>query len=886
MTLTGAITNANGNPFLIENGGTLTAATLSDYSSNYTVDAGSSLNVNSVADGAGDTAGSNFYVFGGAFTVTTTFTSTDDSINAADGGTVQIASLVINPYGEGVTLSADATSSIELGDAGGAAAGAITIDAGTTVAVHGIFSTPTIVDAGTLNVETAQSLTVNGAFEDEGGLSLGTGAVMSIDGVLELSNNVTVGFGGKLAISSGITGAGVVTIDANAIVSISGAPPSSGGVTLAFAGAGAELALTYADLNASNVFQPTITGFGAAEVIDFKPDSGVINAVSYSTGVLSLLDGGAIVATLNLTGTYTNTFSVLPISEGYYQIDYLGGGTNSAPSGTTTADYYTWVGPVAGFWNATSNWDDTSTGSTPAANAPGQKDLVTINKAEGGAAQVIVGNGNAYSLTLDGETLLDGTFSIKAGGLSVADDAIAYLYGGSALNIAGNAGFNNYAGVTLNGGAMTLTGTGTITNTKANPFLLENGGTLTAVALDDYSSTYTIDASSTLKATNVSDGASGSGGSTFDVYGGAFDVKGTFKSTDDNITAEFGGTVQLANLAEDSFGNGVTLAVDDGGSSIEIGTTGGAAAGSITIDAGKTVTEQGEFEAPSVIVSGTLVVGTSETLDISGATTVNGSVSIGIDATLDLSAGLSGAGTVTIGGGATLFLAADSRGGTTGLTFSPAGGRLAIDTTDLNGSNVFSPKISGFGAADTIDFTDASAAITSAQYAAGELELYSGSIVEATLNLSGTYANFFSVVELGGSGTYQVNYEGAGPKAGAPAGTTSGDAYQWVGPVSGVWSAKANWDDTSQGQDPAKLAPGADDSVTIGPAADGEAQILDGAGNAYGLTIEGETMFFGAFKVEGTGARGGFTVTDAVSIGAVVAEAGAVAQHHRRRDVR
>ena len=103
-------------------------------------------------------------------------------------------------------------------------------------------------------------------------------------------------------------------------------------------------------------------------------------------------------------------------------------------------------------------------GQNPAVKAPGKKDLVTINKAEGGAAQVIIGNGNAYSLTLDGETLLDGTFSIKAGGLSVATYAIAYLYGGSALNIAGNAAFNNYAGVTLNGGAMKLTGTGTITN--------------------------------------------------------------------------------------------------------------------------------------------------------------------------------------------------------------------------------------------------------------------------------------------------------------------------------------------------------------------------------------------------------------------------------------
>ena len=74
--------------------------------------------------------------------------------------------------------------------------------------------------------------------------------------------------------------------------------------------------------------------------------------------MLSLLNGATIVATLNLSGTYNNTFTVLPVSGGYYQIDYVGGGTNTAPGGTTTADSYTWVGPVAG------NWKTTATGTT------------------------------------------------------------------------------------------------------------------------------------------------------------------------------------------------------------------------------------------------------------------------------------------------------------------------------------------------------------------------------------------------------------------------------------------------------------------------------------------------------------------------------------------
>ena len=159
------------------------------------------------------------------------------------------------------------------------------------------------------------------------------------------------------------------------------------------------------------MFVPTITGFGAADVIDFYDPYATITGAQYAAGQLNLYAGATIVATLNLSGTYTNAFSVLPVNGGStYQIDYLGGGTNTAPAGTTSADSYQWVGPVAGFWNAKANWDDVTAGKDPAAVAPGKNDLVTIGAAAGGAAQVIVGNGNAYSLTLDGETLLDGVF--------------------------------------------------------------------------------------------------------------------------------------------------------------------------------------------------------------------------------------------------------------------------------------------------------------------------------------------------------------------------------------------------------------------------------------------------------------------------------------------
>ena len=118
-----------------------------------------------------------------------------------------------------------------------------------------------------------------------------------------------------------------------------------------------------------------------------------------------------------------------------------------------------WIGPVAGDWNATTNWDDVMAGQNPAALAPGANDLVTIGAAANGAAQVIIGNGNAQSLTIQGETLLEGQFTIGAGGLTATPNASIVLDAGSSLAVSGNAIFDTEAVAVLNGGTMSVTGT-------------------------------------------------------------------------------------------------------------------------------------------------------------------------------------------------------------------------------------------------------------------------------------------------------------------------------------------------------------------------------------------------------------------------------------------
>ena len=738
LKVSGALSAAYATSFLLENGGSVTAGSLVDYYSNYTVDAGSTLTVTgSVSDNP--QGGSSFTVNGGAMKVGGYFTSSNDAIYAQNGGTVQLKAVAEDTNKYGVTLEVyDATSSIELGAAGGVAAGTITVDSGVVVNERGTLDAPTIDVKGTLNVGAAQTMNVDGVLEDQGAVTVGAGGALTVSGALQLSANVTIYGGGLLTQNGAITGAGTVTIDAAAKLSVNANAPSASTVKVAFNGAGAVLALNTSDLDSAKAFDPGITGFNATDVIDFTDYSATITAAHYAAGALNLYSGSTIVATLNLTGTYTDTFSVLPVSGGTYQVDYLGGGTGAAPAGTTTADSYTWIGPVAGDWKTTGDWDDVTAGQNPATLAPGTHDLVTIAAAAGGAAQVIIGNGNAYALTLDGETLLDGVFNVAAGGLSLAQSASAYLYGGSTLTITGaGATFANYAGGTLNGGALKVSGA--LSAAYATSFLLENGGSVTAGSLVDYYSNYTVDAGSTLTVTgSVSDNPQG--GSSFTVNGGAMKVGGYFTSSNDAIYAQNGGTVQLKAVAEDTNKYGVTLEVYDATSSIELGAAGGVAAGTITVDSGVVVNERGTLDAPTIDVKGTLNVGAAQTMNVDGVLEDQGAVTVGAGGALTVSGALqlsanvtiyggglltqngaiTGAGTVTIDAAAKLSVNANAPSASTvKVAFNGAGAVLALNTSDLDSAKAFDPGITGFNATDVIDFTDYSATITAAHYAAG-----------------------------------------------------------------------------------------------------------------------------------------------------------------------
>ena len=76
----------------------------------------------------------------------------------------------------------------------------------------------------------------------------------------------------------------------------------------------------------------------------------------------------------------------------------------------------------------------------------------------------------------------------------------------------------------------------------------------------------------------------------------------------------------------------------------------------------------------------------------------------------------------------------------------------------------------------------------------------------------------------------------------------AGDSYLWVGPVAGSWDVAGNWDDVTTGMNPAAVAPGVNDAVTINQAAAGATQVITGTGNSASLTINGATLLDGQFS--------------------------------------
>jgi filamentous hemagglutinin len=548
-----------------------------------------------------------------------------------------------------------------------------------------------------------------------------------------------------------------------------------------------------------------LIGLNGSDVIDYEGTITSATPGSFSGGdtVVTLYDNTTVVATLTLQGDYSgDSFYAVAISSGVTQIGEMGGGdTATAPAGTGT-DSYVWA-TVAGSWDNAANWDDTTPpGQSPAAVAPGSNDSVTINAVAGGNFNVITGVGNSASLTINGSTDLAGQFStatltVNGGTLSVNT--------GDALTVTGNASFTNGTSLLLDGtltvdgnlsanynnnftinntltvdGNLSLTSDydhftingvalivdGSISASGYNDQFILNGGSLTAGSLTTtgYNEQFNLNGGALTVGSvtvsglgydifNLSSGATlsitgdftdtSTYGSYFYINDSTFTVGGTYtpSSVGDTIVVFNSGVLQLAALATDAK---VNLVVNDSTSSLEIGTAGGVATGSLTIDQGVTVTASGSFTAPNMVVDGTLAVAAG------GGVTLDGS--------------LGGSGQIQIGSGGNLAVEND-RGQPTAMsaptiTFEGSNDALTIYGNALNASNSFVPVLIGLNGSDVIDYEGTITSATPGSFSGGDtvVTLYDGTTVVATVTLQGDYSsNTFITTQIGGGVTQIVD---------------------------------------------------------------------------------------------------------------------------------
>jgi hypothetical protein len=193
------------------------------------------------------------------------------TVDVTGGGSLQVGALAITTGPEdfgGGTIFVDSLSSMEIGTAGDAASGALSVDAGESVSAFSLDVVGNVVN--------------NGSF--------------------------VIGHDGALAISGTVSGTGVIQIGAQAAADFIG-PSGTGGVV----GSGQTLELTgdnTVDVSPGGSFSAVVSGFAPGDVVSLGAPA---TAATWTGGTLSLSNDGSPVATVALAGDYTgDTFLVTP----------------------------------------------------------------------------------------------------------------------------------------------------------------------------------------------------------------------------------------------------------------------------------------------------------------------------------------------------------------------------------------------------------------------------------------------------------------------------------------------------------------------------------------------------------------------------------------------
>ena len=653
---------------------------------------------------------------------------TGAALNATGGGSAAVSALFLADSADSIYV--DTASIVEVGSTGGALAGALTIDTGATLAGQGN--------------------------ADEYGIVANFGTLTASGGTL------TVG---------ALTGTGSVQIGAGDTLALAG--PCGAGQAIVFAGANATLALN------QEAFAPAgiVSGFATGDTIDVRGSQ--ISSASFtptgaSGGELDLFYGTQVAAQIALAGNYAgDVFVIAADGAGGSVIGVApgsGGGGKPSP-GTSTPDIYLWTAGGSGAWNTAANWQDLTTGATPAAIAPGAANLVSI-VGDLSNFWVIAGPANAASLTILGDVALTGAFApamltVGAGGANALPGTLDLLAGGTA----------RASSAWVADGAIAVAGAGA---------RLSVAGTLTL----------------------------GAGG-----------IAGIGLPTA-SLLVNAGALVQAQALVMGD-GSGASIIVDPTGT-VEIGGAGGAAAGAVTIDAGATLTGNGQVDRFGSVVDNGTILALGGTLSL-GTVTGTGTLLVAAGATLELNAPT--AAPIVLQGSAA------SGPATLALTTEwaiPTGilsGLVAGDVIHLEGSPLtsvqYSPPVGGPGTGP------------------GALALIYNTTIVGRIAIAGLPSGLrFLIAPDGIGGTTITVAVGAGGGGGGGQGGT--DQLAWTNPVSGSWSRAGNWTDLTLGA-PATLPPGAQTPVQIAGPGGLAFESIAGTGTSASLVLTGNTALSGLF---------------------------------------
>ena len=591
--------------------------------------------------------------------------------------------------------------------------------------------------------------------------------------VADLSGGVSVlygdgsgGLGDPVSYNAGASPIGVATADLNG----DGRPDlivadANGGVSVLLGKAGGGFAaatsyaagphpyaVTTADLNGDGKLDLVVTDkTGGVYVLLGNGSGGFGAATEYAAGV----DPRGMVVT-DLDGDGKPDIAVADLGGGVSVLLNSSNAPSTFPSGsvvtapgadtglavdTSPADDV-WVGPATGDWSDGSDWQNQNDGTT--GTAPGASDSATFF-----ATNTIDGTGASQALVVDTDAALtlDGRFTAGAVTLNgTITDAGAI--DGSRLTIEG-------AGLTT--GVVDATGVVIVENgatfADAGNFTLESGGYNPYIPPPVYYTAFVLDVEGA--------GSRATIGGTLGMTGSSF------------VQVTDGGYLQAARaVLQDpvDYGELVNFLYSvDAALTFEIGTAGGAATGTVTVDAGATLalTTNAAIAAPAFVDNGTIILGQSTDLQTAAYAT----------------APVSGSGTLELAG--TDY---DARLTASTLTLDLVG---SDDTVVIGlAAAASNPTVIEFDASDKLS----TSGITSASWAANVLTLYGGLQVAGSLNLVGDYsADGFSVIDQSGTDVITL----------VPGGTGSSTVYLWRGAFDnavGSWSAPENWVDPANNQ--------------------------------------------------------------------------------------